>query len=135
MLLIHTKYVYIKSTTVYVPSSEFGLSQPLSHNTSECAPPPRTGGGEGAHRLRVRGWGSPNSDDWRKSLALCLLCGNIVPVFAVILSLSTSLSPLVPITDWSANDQLSEPQKGEHSQYYLHYKPFPLMTISLPLNH
>ena len=21
------------------------------------------------------GWGSPNSDDWRKSLALCLLCG------------------------------------------------------------
>jgi hypothetical protein len=22
----------------------------------------------------VKGWGSPNSDDWRKSLALCLLC-------------------------------------------------------------
>jgi hypothetical protein len=22
----------------------------------------------------VRGWGSPNSDDLRKSLALCLLC-------------------------------------------------------------
>jgi hypothetical protein len=35
---------------------------------SEC--PPRTGGG-GHTRLRVRGWGSPNSDDWRKSLALC----------------------------------------------------------------
>jgi hypothetical protein len=43
------------STTVYVPSSELGLSQPLS-------------------RQRVRGWGSPYSDDWRKSLALCLLC-------------------------------------------------------------
>ncbi len=29
---------------------------------------------EGGHtRLRVRGRGSPNSDDWRKSLALCLL--------------------------------------------------------------
>ncbi len=43
---------------------------------SECAPPrppPRTDG-EGETRLRVRGWGSPNSDDWRKSLALCLLC-------------------------------------------------------------
>jgi hypothetical protein len=26
-------------------------------------------------RLQVRGWGSPNSNDWRKSLALCLLCG------------------------------------------------------------
>jgi hypothetical protein len=25
--------------------------------------------------LRVRGCGNPNSDDWRKSLALCLLCG------------------------------------------------------------
>jgi len=31
-------------------------------------------GGGGHTRLRVRGWGSPNSDDWRKSLALCLLC-------------------------------------------------------------
>jgi hypothetical protein len=37
----------------------------------ECAPPPSTGD----TRLRVRGWGSPNSDDWKKSLALCLLCG------------------------------------------------------------
>jgi hypothetical protein len=25
-------------------------------------------------RVWVRGWGSPNSNDWRKSLALCLLC-------------------------------------------------------------
>ncbi len=37
---------------------------------------PRTIRGDGVHpRLRVRGWGSPNSDDWRESLALCLLCG------------------------------------------------------------
>jgi hypothetical protein len=63
---------------MYVPSSEFGLS--LSHNpslASECAPPPRTGGGWGGRghtSQRVRGWGSPNSDDWRKSSALCLLC-------------------------------------------------------------
>ncbi len=35
--------------------------------------PPRTY--EGRHtRLRVRGWEGSNSDDWRKSLALCLLC-------------------------------------------------------------
>ncbi len=27
----------------------------------------------GQTRLRVRAWGSPNPDDWRKSLALCLL--------------------------------------------------------------
>jgi hypothetical protein len=67
-----TKYVYLQSTTVYVPSSEMGLSHPPPL-TSECAPPPGTKGG-GHTRLRVRGWGSPNSDDWRKSLALCLLC-------------------------------------------------------------
>jgi hypothetical protein len=39
---------------------------------SVWSPPPRTGGGGG---IRVRGWGSPNSEDWRKSFALCLLCG------------------------------------------------------------
>ncbi len=34
--------------------------------------PPEPGGGHTS--LRVRGWGSPNSDDLRKGLALCLLC-------------------------------------------------------------
>jgi hypothetical protein len=44
-------------------------------------------GGGGIHTpLRGRGWGNPNSDDWRKGLALCLLCGSykrigIVPPF------------------------------------------------------
>ncbi len=42
---------------------------------SDCAIPPEPGGGGGhTRRLRVRGWGSPNSDEQRKSLALCLLC-------------------------------------------------------------
>ncbi len=43
---------------------------------SECSPRPqnRGWGGGGHSRLRVRGWVSPNSDDLRKSLALCLLC-------------------------------------------------------------
>ncbi len=69
--LLDTKYVYIKSTTVYVPSSELelGLSQPLSRQ--QVLPSPQNRGG-GHNRLRVRGWGSPNSDDWRKSLALYL---------------------------------------------------------------
>ncbi len=68
-----TKYVYIKSTTVYVPSSELGLSQvPTPHPPLPSEPKVRGGGHT---RLRVRGWGSHNSDDWRKSLALCLLCG------------------------------------------------------------
>jgi hypothetical protein len=43
---------------------------------SECAPPPEPGGGGWHTRLRVRGWGSPNCDHWRKSVALCLLCGS-----------------------------------------------------------
>ncbi len=35
---------------------------------------------EGGHtRLRVRGWGSPNSDDWRKNLPLCPLCNVSYP--------------------------------------------------------
>ncbi len=39
-------------------------------------PPPRTKGGGGICACqRVRGWVSPNSNDWRKSLALCLLNG------------------------------------------------------------
>jgi hypothetical protein len=40
---VFTKYVYIRSTTVFVSSSELGLSQPLSHHS------PRTRGGGGAH--------------------------------------------------------------------------------------
>ncbi len=74
MIGLSTKYVYIKSTTVYVPSSELGLSQPLSQSlASECALPPEPG--RGPTRLLVRGWGSPNFDDLWKSLPLCLLCG------------------------------------------------------------
>ncbi len=48
------------------------LSPPLSPASVPLPSEPR---GEGHTRLRVRGWGSPNFDDWRKSLALCLLCG------------------------------------------------------------
>jgi hypothetical protein len=52
---------------------------------SEGPPPQNTGGGAGGHtRLRVTGWGSPNSGDWRKSLALCLLCGEDIALLAVV---------------------------------------------------
>ncbi len=49
------------------------LPSPLSPESVPLPPEPGWGGGH--TRLRVRGWVSPNSDDWRKSLALCLLCG------------------------------------------------------------
>ncbi len=42
--LLITKYVYIKSTTVYVPSSELGLSQPLSRQRVFPSPQERGGG-------------------------------------------------------------------------------------------
>jgi hypothetical protein len=65
-----TKYLHIQSTTVYVPSSELGLPQPLS--ASECALPPGPKGG-GAHPPAPKGVGEFQFRRWRKSLALCLL--------------------------------------------------------------
>ncbi len=61
----------LKSSTVYVPSSELGLSQtPLS---PASVPLPQNRGG--GHSPAGEGLGeTTNSDDWRKSLALCLLC-------------------------------------------------------------
>ncbi len=53
------------------PRRNWNSPTPLA--ASECALPP--GQRVGGHtRLRLKGWGSPNSNDWRKSLALCLLC-------------------------------------------------------------
>ncbi len=54
--------VHIKSTTVYVPSLELGLSPAI------VPLPPEPKGGHS--RLWVRDWGSPYSDDRRKSSAL-----------------------------------------------------------------
>ncbi len=59
------------------PRRNWDSPQPLSRKRV-CPPPPdqRVGGHP---RLRLRGWGSSNSDDWRKSLALCLLCAAGLP--------------------------------------------------------
>jgi hypothetical protein len=56
-----------------LPSSELGLPQPF---TRRRVCPPLWYQGEGHTRWREREWEGPNSDDWRKSLALCLLCGS-----------------------------------------------------------
>jgi hypothetical protein len=48
-------YIYIQSTTVHCVCPLVGIGT-LLHPLV---------------RQRVRGWGSPNSDDFRKSLALC----------------------------------------------------------------
>ncbi len=48
------------------------IGTPRPSPESKCVPQNQRGGHP---RLRVRGWGGPNSDVWRISLALCLLCG------------------------------------------------------------
>jgi hypothetical protein len=42
---------------------------PPSNRKQVCTPTPEPK--QGDTRLRARGWGGPNSDDWRKGLALC----------------------------------------------------------------
>ncbi len=61
---VTTKYVYIKSTTVFVPSSKLGLSQPL-YRQRVCPSPQNRGGGH--TRLRERGWGVPIPTTWGKA--------------------------------------------------------------------
>jgi hypothetical protein len=59
-----TKYINVKSTTVY-HSSELGLSHPLSRQRV-CPSPPEPKRGGGHTRLRVRGWGCPASQVRRR---------------------------------------------------------------------
>jgi hypothetical protein len=56
-----TKYVHIKSTTVYAPRRNWDSPNPFL--ASECSPPPQKQGGGGT---LAGGWGvggSPNSDE------------------------------------------------------------------------
>jgi hypothetical protein len=69
--LHHNVRIYKEYHRVYPLVGIGTLPTPLS--PASVSLPPEAGGG-GHTRQRARGWGSPNSDDWRKSLALCLLC-------------------------------------------------------------
>ncbi len=53
-----------------VPSFELG--PPIPSPARECVPPESKGA---QHSPAGEGVGGPNSDIWRESLALCLLCG------------------------------------------------------------
>jgi hypothetical protein len=65
----------------FVPQSSvcplvgIGTLPPTLSPASVPLPPEPKGGGD----TLSCGWGSPNSDDWRKSLSLCLLCGVYPP--------------------------------------------------------
>ncbi len=55
-------------------SSRWNWDSPTLSPASECVPPPPS---PTPTNQRAREWRSPNSDDWRKSLALCLLCDGV----------------------------------------------------------
>jgi hypothetical protein len=67
-------YIYVEYHSTYM-SLRRTWESPHPLPRQRVFPSPQNQRGGGHTRLRVWGWGSPNSDDWRKSLALCLLCG------------------------------------------------------------
>ncbi len=71
-LFLHPQstYMYLEYHSV-CPLVRIGTTHPLLPQASVSLPRNQRGG---AHSPAVRGWERPNSDDWRKSLALCLLC-------------------------------------------------------------
>jgi hypothetical protein len=73
-----TKYIYTRTYRVsecLFPRPNCDPHAPLHPQASGF--PPGTKGRGGHTRLRVTGGGGPNSDDWRKSLSLCLLCDRV----------------------------------------------------------
>ncbi len=71
----NTKYVHIKSTTVYAPRRNWDSPNPFL--ASECSPPPRNRG-EGAHYPSGGGWGGvpiPTKGIHYGTLYMYVLCG------------------------------------------------------------
>jgi hypothetical protein len=77
---------YLALFPYLIPQSTYIPRVPLNWDPFPQAivspPPPEPKGGGGYARLRAGGL-SPNSDDWRKSLALCLLCGLFYEVYPI----------------------------------------------------
>jgi hypothetical protein len=67
-LLDHKTHIYLEYHSI-CPLVEIVPPSPAS----ECAPPTESKGGD-TLACGERGAGSPNSDDWRESLVICLLC-------------------------------------------------------------
>jgi hypothetical protein len=67
-----TKYIQHIPRVPQCLSPRWNCPPPTPSPPASVPPHPNQTGG--LTRLRARGWGCSNSDDWRKSLALCLLC-------------------------------------------------------------
>ncbi len=78
LLSPQSTYICIKSTTVYVTSSELGLSQPLDRQRVYPSPQNRRGGGH--TRLRVGVWGSPiPTTALKRALTSCVTKSQCAP--------------------------------------------------------
>ncbi len=66
---LQTKYVYIKSTTVYVPSSELGLSQSHPLSRQQVWPSPRNQPKGGTHSPSGKGFGVSQFRRLKKKLS------------------------------------------------------------------
>jgi hypothetical protein len=67
----HKLLIYIEHHSVCLLVGTGTPPTPLLQASVHCALPPGPKGGGHIH-LRLRGWGSSNSNEWIKSLALCL---------------------------------------------------------------
>jgi hypothetical protein len=112
-----TKYVYIKSTTVYVPSSELGLSHPLSRQ--RVCPSPVTEGRGWAHSPAGEGLGESQFRRLSTLPTLCLLFSHLS-------------APLYQPTAFSPDNQLGGSKKwsecqpaAEPSYKYTSWSPTP----------
>ncbi len=76
---VHKVHINLESHSV-CPLVRYGTPQPPLSPWRVCPPQNQRGGAGGHTGLRVRGWGSPSSEDCRKSLALCLLCEQVPAV-------------------------------------------------------
>jgi hypothetical protein len=72
-VLVH---IYLEHQSI-CPLVGIGTAPSPLQNARECllTPTPPTPNQRGGTLACSEGMGSPNSDDWRKSLAQCLLCG------------------------------------------------------------
>jgi hypothetical protein len=70
----HKVHTYLEHHSV-CPLVGIGTAPPPLPQASVYPPSPEPKGGHARLRVGGGGWGSSNSDDWRKSLALCLLYG------------------------------------------------------------
>jgi hypothetical protein len=90
LYVLGTKYVHIKSTTVYAPRRNWDSPNPFL--ASECSPPPRNRGEGGHTSLRVGGWGE---SQFRRGAYTVVL---FICTYFVVLGLLDP-DPLVRVTD------------------------------------